>query len=432
MKNLIILIAILFCCNSIYAQKKPAAKEPAVPCNGDADNLPGKYTDHTNPKYPSGLKGTVVGKAAMNRQLIAIEKLEEASRSNFQLTGCVARVSFSGGDKTTYGNFECTGYGYQLAAYQNVCHITEHIVKTVGEYRTVFRVDVNPSLVQGCLLSAGTGEFYLDKSRSVRYDIPIDAKQGPNYSNDRLNHPSRISQYISEAMMLTSRSDDYKNKHAEFLRFINGESYVENWMHGSRYDKPNPKAYKWIDRRYLIAKPGIPVLIPVSRKQYLEDLLEYFEIEKANFYYDVENKIKSNAGNNSDQAKKRAAILQADKNAYPQLYEAKRAKVKELLTTQKAEWLQKPAVVDMNNITYDANERLAAIGRFYDEENEKTCALYIYNPAYFKLNANEPTKPILMEVQFRYEVAGDRGFSERLFTNFLKNYDLSALRKMLE
>lgn len=432
MKNLIILIAILLCFNNSYAQNKTTVKEPPVPCNGDADNLPGKYTDHTNPKYPSSLKGTAPDKALMLRQLIAMEKLEEASRNNFQLNGCVARVSFSGGDKTAYGNFAQTSYGYQLAAYQNVCHVTEHIVKTVGEYRTVLRVDVNPSLGRGYMIPAGTGEFYLDKGRSIHYDIPIDAKQGPNYGTESRTRPSRISQYISEAMVLTSRSDDYKNKHADFLKLVNGEGYVENWMGGSRYDKPRPNGYNWIDRHYMIVKPGVPILMPVSRRQYLEDLLEYFEIEKANFFYDLENKVKSNASNDSENGKKRAAALEADRNAYPQLYEAKKAKVKELLATQKPEWLQKPAIVGTNSNAYDANQRLADLGRFDDVENEKAGIVYTYNPAYFKSNANQPLKPLLMEVQFRYELSKDRGFSERLFNNFLNNYDLNALRKMLE
>lgn len=432
MKKSAFIFILLLCCYTIYAQKATTVKEPAVPCNGNADNLPGQYTDHTNPKYPGSLKGTVQDKAVMTRQLIAIEKLEEASRRDFQLKGCVARVSFSGGDKNTFGNITYMRYGYQLGVYQNVCHVTEHIVKTVGEYRTVLRVDVNPTLANGYLLPAGAGEFYIDKSRAVRYEIPIDAKQGPNYSKDRLDHPSRISQYLSEAIVLTNRSSDYKNKHADFLKIINGEGYVENWLAGSQYDKPDAKAYKWIDRHYLVTKPGVPLLVPVSRKQYLEDLLEYFEIEKANFYYDLENKIKSNAGNTSENGKKRASVFDADKTTYPQLYEAKKAKVKQLLATQNTEWLQKPAVVDCNNITYDANQRLADIGKFYDFEDEKKTALYSYNPEYFKTKMSQPLKPIVMEVQFRYEMGEDRGFSERLFNNFRKNYDLAALRKILD
>ncbi len=126
------------------------------------------------------------------------------------------------------------------------------------------------------------------------------------------------------------------------------------------------------------------------------------------------------------------AILQADKAAYPQLYEARKEKVKQLLANQKATWLQLPAVVDFNNSTYDADQRLADIGKFYDAETENTAALYNYNPEYFKTNAGQPAKPLFMDVQFRYEIAQDKGFSERLFNNFLKNYDMGALRKLLE
>ena len=429
MKHYIFILFLLLYSNGTFAQKTTAAEAASVPCNGNADGLPGTYTDHTNPKYPGSLKGNPQDKAAMTRQLIALEKLEEASRREFQLTGCVARVSFSGGDKNTFGNNE---YGYQLAAYRNVCHVTEHIVKTVGEYLTVLRINVNPTLTPMSLIPCGTGEFYIDKSRSVRYDIPIDAKQGPNYSKDRLNNPSRISQYTSRDRVLTSRSSDYKNKQADFLKIINGEGYVENWMSGSQYDKPNPRGYKLIDRHYLITRPGIPLLIPVSRKQFLEDLLEYFEIEKANFYYNLEEQMKNSVGNNSDNAKKRTAVFETDKAAYPALYEAKKSKVKQLLTSQKAEWLQKPAIVDYSNNIHDASQWLADTGKFYDEEDEKKIALYIFNPAYFKTDIHQPSKPILMEVAFRYEIGEDRGFSIRLFDNFVKNYDMDALRKMLQ
>ncbi len=432
MKQYLIISIILLGSITCFSQNK-ISKEQPVPCNGDADDLPGQYTDYLHSKYPTALKGTAPEKAAMMKQLIAIEKIEEASRSNFKLTGCVARVSFSGADKNIAGNTIHSSYGYQLGVYQNVCHVTEHVVKTVGEYRTVLRVNVNPLLVKNYLLPGGAGEFYLtDKSRSVRYDIPIDAKAGSSYAKDRLSHPSRISQYISETMLLKDRSDNYKSKHADFLKLINGDGYVENWVSGSRDDKPNPKAHKWIDRHYFITRPGVPLLVPVTRKQYLEDMLEYYEIEKANFYYNLEAQIKSSAGNSSESAKKRMAILQADKAAYPQLYEARKEKVKQLLANQKATWLQLPAVVDFNNSTYDADQRLADIGKFYDAETENTAALYNYNPEYFKTNAGQPAKPLFMDVQFRYEIAQDKGFSERLFNNFLKNYDMGALRKLLE
>lgn len=181
----------------------------------------------------------------MTKTLSAIEKLEEASRKDFNLTGCVARVSFARWGNSNYGKNVFANYGYQLGVYRNVCHVTQHIVKTVDEYRTVFRVDINPFLAN-FITPGGTGEFFLtaDRNKSIRYQILIDAKQGPDYEKDRNNNPGRISHYFSEAALLTGRSDNYKNKHADFLKLINGDGYVNRYESGSRDDKPDLKSYK--------------------------------------------------------------------------------------------------------------------------------------------------------------------------------------------
>jgi hypothetical protein len=94
-------------------------------------------------------------------------------------------------------------------------------------------------------------------------------------------------------------------------------------MAGSPYDKVTENSYRWIDRHYLITKPGIPLLIPVTRKQYLQDMLEYFEIEKANFNFTVDELLKNSGANNSDFALKQKQTWQAHKAAYSQHYEAK-------------------------------------------------------------------------------------------------------------
>jgi hypothetical protein len=157
-------------------------------------------------------------------------------------------------------------------------------------------------------------------------------------------------------------------------------------------------------------------------------MLNYLEIEKANFEYDWNMKIKALAGSNSDYAKKQMDILQADKVAYPKLYEAKKEKLKQLLANQKEDWLQKQAIVGNPGNTLAANERLKESGNFYDKEEEYKSALYVLNPEYFKQSTNQPAKPIFMEVQFRYEISAEKGFSKRL----LNNFDMDALRKMAE
>ncbi|MGC4100003.1 hypothetical protein [Ferruginibacter sp.] len=393
--------------------------------------MPGIYTDHNNTKYGFALKGTAAEKAAMMKNLIAIEKMEEASRKDYKLTGCAARVSFARSGSNNYGKNVYASYGYGLSVYAFACNIPQRATKIVDEYRTVFRVDFNPYIMPGGVHAVGTGEFSMKYGNPV-YDIPVDAKAGPNFEKEKTNNPSHVSQYISEATLRVARSDNYKDFHGDFLKLNNGNGYVEHWEMGARYDKHGPDSYQWIDRRYFITKPGVPLLVPVSRKQYLQDMLEYFEIEKANFEYDNAQKIKNIGNNTSESAKRTLAALEADKLAYPKFYEAKKAKVNELLAKQKPEWLQKPAVIDQDKLLKDADKILDALGRFYDAEGEYKCALYVLNPAYFVSNNGQTTKPLLIEVQFRYEITKDYAYSSKLFSNWEQHFDVEALRKMLE
>ena len=161
-------------------------------------------------------------------------------------------------------------------------------------------------------------------------------------------------------------------------------------------------------------------------------MLVYLEIEKPNFYFDHAARVKNIGNSMSDGAKRDRAILEKDKKDYPGIYEARKTKIKELLAGQKQACLQKPATVDNNTKTYDANKGLENLAKFYDAEDEYTSALYILNPAYFTAPDGQPAKPMFMEVQMRYELAEDKGFSERYFNNFLKSFDMTALRKMLQ
>lgn len=438
MKYNIILFHCLLAIIPCFSQVKKIT-DPLTPCNESADAVAGIYTDHTNPKYGAiSLKGTAAEKAAMMKNLIAIEKIEEASRKDFKLTGCAARVSFARSGNSDYGKNIATRYGYQLGVYAYVCHVTQHVTKIVDEYRTVLRVDINPDLISaGSRLRPGTGNMSFKKTTTSlmwSYDFPADAILGPNYEKNRVNNPSRVSKYISEGNLLAGRSTAYKSYHEDFIKLNNGSGFTENYMHGSQYDKFTENSYRWIDRHYLITKPGIPLLIPVSRKQYLQDMLEYFEIEKANFYFTIEDLLKKSATDNSSFGMERKRTWQAHKADYSKLYEAKKARVKELLASKNEEWLNLPAVVAGNNATQDATERFSQTGVFYDMENsdKNIYALYVLNPAYFNDAPGSSAKPVLMEVQFRYELSKDSGFSERLITNFSKYFDIEALRKMLK
>lgn len=437
LKPFIFLLFFLQIAISGFGQTKKIT-HPLTPCNETADDVAGIYTDHTNPKYgPISLKGTATEKTSMMKQLITIEKLEEASRKDFKLTGCAARVSFARWGNSDYINNGFARYGYQLGVYPYVCHVTEHVTKIVDEYRTVLRVDINPTLINaGSQLRPGTGNISFKKTATTimwTYDFPADAILGPSYEKNRVSKPSNVSKYIAESNILAGRSTAYKSYHEDFTKLNNGSGYTESYLHGSQYDKVTDKSYRWVDRRYLITKPGIPLLIPISRKQYLQDMLEYFEIEKVNFNFTIEELLTTSATDNSNFGMEKKRTWQAHKTLYNQLYEAKKAKVKELLANKNEEWLNLPAVVAGNNATHDATERVSQTGIFYEMENadKNIFALYVLNPAYFNEPPNTSTKPVLIEVQFRYELGKENGFSERLFSNFLKHFDLDALRKML-
>lgn len=434
-KDILLFTTIIYCLN---AQSQPIVINKTPCSESEVQSMPALYYNHTKPKYGgkmiiprSGFTEADVTKIFST--LNNIEKMEENSRKNFQATGCVMRVSYSKGTNNTVMGFVRKNYSYQLGLYQMVCHVQQHVVKEVDEYRSVLRVNVNPTITTSPI-TVGTGSLTFNKTPGTlywTYDFPTDAKLGPGYEKDRVSKPSRVSTYFSEQSLLQGRSDNYKDYHTDFLKLNNGNGYVENWMSGGRYDTHTEKSYQWIDRHYLITQPGIPLLIPVSRKQYFQDMLEYLEIEKSNFNYTIDDLVKKSMSDNSDFANQKRKTWQAHKIAYAEIYEARKTKLKELLKKESEEWLQKPAIVAGGNKTKDANDRLKETGKCYDKESENVYALYQLNPAYWTKKTTDPTQPVLFEVQLRYEIGEQRQWSQKFMTNFTKNFDLETLKKML-
>ena len=89
MKQFLILSVIVLVNTAAFSQGIKKITDPLTPCGSraDVDAMPGIYTDHNNTKYGFALKGTPAEKTTMMKNLIAVEKLEEASRKDFKLTG---------------------------------------------------------------------------------------------------------------------------------------------------------------------------------------------------------------------------------------------------------------------------------------------------------------------------------------------------------
>jgi hypothetical protein len=185
--------------------------------------------------------------------------------------------------------------------------------------------------------------------------------------------------------------------------------------------KPNNRS-NYITRYWFIKKKDIPVLLPVSRKEYLQSLLEYYDREKiyfpkliAKLKADKDNSIKYYANWEKDVADKIAIVQKT-------------------LNEQDEEWLSKQAIINpLSDNGRRYNAKLAEqtnYNRFwqFDDNETKSLPLYKYNPEYFKPNPKGPAAPQIITVAFRYVTMPS---SLRLLNNFIAHFDFDSLRKVV-
>lgn len=207
----------------------------------------------------------------------------------------------------------------------------------------------------------------------------------------------------------------------ELLDAINtGNNYFQDVA--DKDNKPNNRS-NYITRYWFIKKKDIPVLLPVSRKEYLLSLLEYYDREKIYF-------------------PKLIAKLKEDHDNSIKYYDTwekdvadKIAIVQKTLNEQNEEWLSKQAIINRildNGRRYNA--KLAEhtnYNRFwqFDDNEVKSLPLYKYNPEYFKADSQGAAAPQIITVAFRYVTMPS---SLRLFKNFTAHFDFESLGKMIE
>ncbi len=371
--------------------------------------LPSLYYNHTYDNYSKS-------KSPRMPLLFNIEKLEQNSRKNFQATGCVLRVYTRPG----HSPYDMDGVQRQYSSFtikanEYYCSTPN---STVDEGATAAEISVHLNSSVPAAFDK-VGDFYVT-DKSIRYRVSIQMirpTNGPSYPAARY---SNISNYVSEKSTLLGLVDEKEINHDVFLKYINGETYVEK--HGG-YDPKESYGYKTIERNYNIVKKGVPILVPVSRKAFLEALLEYYEIEKANFATEVAEKLK----NEND--KDRMKILEADKAAYNQIYQSKKARITNLLKTKSADWLSRQ--VATNEKARENDSKNASNGLFDFKEFESGTLLYQYNPEFIK--GKDAFKPVKISVKYLYRYGKERyQWSENLIKNFEANFDFEALRKMLQ
>lgn len=383
----------------------------AQDCKTSADlyNVTGKYLTAAEYPWPAARAEyfnkmvTPAGKATAKQVLGQIEKLEQQSRTGFTITGGNWENTYSTEGNNSLGNARLGKYTFQSAFHAFFCNKGKMIRN--DEYSTVLRIYVNaiPLNTLNPLLQAPFG------SSLGEYDFNLQYADFKNHKPVDVDAP-----LISLFSYLSCTSES-------LIDAINsGNSYFQD------VPEKNVKlndANTFIYRYWFISKKNVPLLLPVSRREYLQSLLEYYEREKLHFPMLVTKLTKDH-----NKGVARYASWETDVND-------KITVVKKALADHKEDWLSAQAVINRiedASLTYKANltekTNYNRFWRFYDNE-KRSEPLYKYNPAYFKDTPPNTARPQLISVAFRYVTMPP---PLRLVENFTKHFDFEGLRKLVE
>jgi hypothetical protein len=375
----------------------------------ELDAAPGKYL--TAAKYPwpavraEYFKNMIApaDKATAKQTLEQIEKIEQQSHSGFNLTGGNWENYYSTDGYVSYGNARMGKYTFQSSLHEYFCNKGK--LTRNDEASTILRVYVNdiPFNALNRFLQTPFGASMGD------YDL------GLQYADWKNHRPADVgAQLISLLTYITC------NSQALMDAINSGKGYFQDVP--EKEVKPNNRN-NYVYRYWFVKKVNLPVLMPISRKEYLQSLLEYYEREKLYF-----PKLLDKLTKDHDAGVKQYSNWQADVND-------KIAAVQKILSEQAAGWLAVQAVINrMEDASQTYKATLAEktnhnrFWKFYDKEN-KSEPLYKYNPEYFKATAPGAATPQFISVAFRYITMPS---SIRLLNNFTKNFDFGAITKLVE
>lgn len=377
--------------------------------NAELDVVPGKYLTAAQYPWPAARAAyfnkmtTVADKAMAKQNLEQAEKIEQQSHAGFNLTGGNWESYYSTEGYQYLGNTKLGQYTFQSALYEYFCVKGKQVRNS--EYSSVLRMYVNK-------LELTTLDRFLSNpfgSSFGSYDF------GLQYSDWKNHKPADVN-----AKLISLFSYLACNNQSLISAINSGDNYFQDVADDEI--KPNNRN-NYIYRYWFVKKNNGPLLVPVSRKEYLQSLLDYYEREKIYF-------------------PKLVAQMKADHDSglkYYNTWEAdvadKAASVKRALSEHNDEWLSAQAIINPgedNSQTYNAKlpeqTNYHHFWKFYDKEKNEQ-ALYKYNMDYFKTSPQGAAKPQLITVAFRYVSIPS---SIRMLNNFTQKIDFGALRKLLE
>ncbi|WP_147273655.1 hypothetical protein [Pedobacter chinensis] len=363
---------------------------------------PGKY--FTSDQYPWPLAraeyfkklSTTSEKATGKQVLNQIENLEQQSRTNFTLAGGNWETYYSTEGYQYAGNVRLADYRFQTAFHEYLC--IRNKVERNSEYNTVLRVYVNS-------LPLNTLDRYLSNAFSDNLG---------NYAyKDWKNFKAGIASPKIELLNYLSA------KNQELIEIINSD---KGFWQDVPENEIRKNTYEHVYRYWFVKKADVPLLLPVSRKEYLESLLEYYDREALYLPKSTNYTLQS--------AAQRLRYF----GDLPAILANKKAIVNKVLKENSTEWLTKQAVVNVQEDTYlNQKQNLPEYSsdltfhKFYDNEKDAR-SLYKYNPAYFSDIQNTAT-PKFMSIAFRYV---SKPAHLRLINNFTDKFDGNAWLRLIK
>ncbi|MBX2951911.1 MAG: hypothetical protein KF870_05370 [Leadbetterella sp.] len=337
---------------------------------------------------------TAADKTTARQILEQIEKLEQQSRAGFTLTGGTWEAYYSSEGYTYAGSRKLADYRFQAAFHEYLC-INQKVGRN-SEYSTVLRAYVNT--LPNTLNSFMRGISKTGEDRYLHQDW-----QGYK--------PGVLSAEISLFTYMTCSKP-------ELVAAINsGKGYWQDVPE----NEVRKNSYDHIYRYWFVKREGAPLLLPVSRKEYLESLLEFYDREL--LYLS-----KSSNYQSASETAKRERF-----GDIPAVIANKKAIVNRVLKENAAEWLSAQAVINETEENYLTQKQKLpeytsslTFHKFYDNEKGGT-PLYKYNPAYFPAGRSAASPEFIVLV-FRYV---SMPLHLRLIQNFTENFDKEAWRKLI-
>ncbi|SFQ42279.1 hypothetical protein [Parafilimonas terrae] len=376
----------------------------------ELETAPGKYLTAAQYPWPAvraayfNKMNSAADKAMAKKILEQIEKTEQQTHAGFNFTGGNWENYFSTDGYDYFGNAKLGQYTFQAALHEYFC--LKGKPSRNDEASTILRIYVNK-------IPVNTLIKFLDNPFGNSIDNDRDyGFQFLDWKNHKTTEPN--AQLIPLFTFMTCNN-------AQLIDAINsGNNYFQDV---AEKDIKLNNRNNYVYRYWFIKRKDIPVIIPVTRKEYLQSLLEYYEREKLHFA-------------------KLVPELTADRSSSVKYYSNwqadvadKIAMVKKTLAENKEEWLSEQAVINrIEDASLSYNAKLSEytnrnrFWKFYGNENKST-PLYQYNPEYFKAAAQTAAKPQIISIAFRYVAMPS---SLRILDNFTKQFDFEAVKKLVE